>query len=277
MRRVYLLAALAFGAVLLGLLTLDGSLLIFSVPLIVFIASSLLFSPTRPQLEIARKLDIERVSPGGTVTAQITVTNHGGAIEAMQLTNLFPDGLQLTGGMANIAAWLRRGESKTFTQVFSGQRGQYIFDEIAVHAGDHFDLFSHRLSQAAGGRLVVVPRAERLKAIKIRPRRTRVYAGLIPTRSSGPGIDYYGIRQYVAGDPLRWVDWKTSARHQDKFFTKLFEQERAADVGLILDARRSSSTHAGESSIFEHSIQAAAALSETLLAAGNRVGLLVYG
>ncbi|MCH7663348.1 MAG: DUF58 domain-containing protein, partial [Chloroflexi bacterium] len=46
---------------------------------------------------------------------------------------------------------------------------------------------------------------------------------------------------------------------------------------LILYARQSSEISGVEDSLLEHSIHAAAALVETFLAAGNRVGLLVYG
>ena len=50
-----------------------------------------------------------------------------------------------------------------------------------------------------------------------------------------------------------------------------------ADVGIILDGRQRSNIYAGGHSLFEHSVIAAAALADSFLAQGNRVGLLVYG
>jgi uncharacterized protein (DUF58 family) len=94
----------------------------------------------------------------------------------------------------------------------------------------------------------------------------------------GAGVEFFGIREYQQGDPLRWVNWRASARLNQKFFINEFEQERVADVGIILDTRqRSQIVLKNNESIFEYSVQAASALAETFLKDGNRVGLLLYG
>jgi uncharacterized protein (DUF58 family) len=71
-------------------------------------------------------------------------------------------------------------------------------------------------------------------------------------------------------------NWRASARHEDLLFANEFQQERVADIGIILDGRMRTNEFAGGHSLFEYSVQAAAALSDALLAQGNRVGLLVY-
>ena len=61
-------------------------------------------------------------------------------------------------------------------------------------------------------------------------------------------------------------------------YTNVFEQQRIADVGIILDAREQVDLRNPEfGSLFEYSVRAAAALTEPILHAGNRLGLLVYG
>jgi len=67
------------------------------------------------------------------------------------------------------------------------------------------------------------------------------------------------------------------ARHPRQIFTKEFEQEEIADIGLILDARQKTDLSVGEDSLFEHSVRATASLAEVFLSQGNRVSLLVYG
>jgi uncharacterized protein (DUF58 family) len=47
-------------------------------------------------------------------------------------------------------------------------------------------------------------------------------------------------------------------------------------VGIVLDGRQRANEFARGHSLFEYSVQASAALSDALLAQGNRVGLLVY-
>jgi uncharacterized protein (DUF58 family) len=92
----------------------------------------------------------------------------------------------------------------------------------------------------------------------------------------GTGTEFFGVREYHPGDPPRAINWRASAHHEDLLYTNEFQQERAADVGIILDGRLRTNEFARGHSLFEHSVQAAAALADALLAQGNRVGLLVY-
>jgi uncharacterized protein (DUF58 family) len=88
-----------------------------------------------------------------------------------------------------------------------------------------------------------------------------------------------GLREYQFGDPLRWINWRVSARHTEDLYTNEFEQDRIVDVGLILDARMQSDVKGAgdEEGLFEHSIRATVALADSFLSDGNRVGLLIYG
>ena len=62
----------------------------------------------------------------------------------------------------------------------------------------------------------------------------------------------------------------------DKFYANEFQQERVADVGIVLDGRLRTNEFARGHSLFEYSVQAAASIADALLTQGNRVGLLVY-
>jgi len=90
-------------------------------------------------------------------------------------------------------------------------------------------------------------------------------------------VNFFGVREYQLGDPLRWINWRVAARHTESLFTNEFEQERIADVGLILDARQQSDVLSPDGALFDHAIRATASLADVFLNAGNRVGLLIYG
>ncbi|MBW2092058.1 MAG: DUF58 domain-containing protein [Deltaproteobacteria bacterium] len=123
----------------------------------------------------------------------------------------------------------------------------------------------------------MLPFAIKPKRVVIRPRRTKVYSGFIPARVGGPGVEFFGVREYQPGDSPHTINWKATARHPRTFFTNEFEQERVADVGLILDARERSYAKLAETSLFDHAVLAASALAEVFLSDGNRVGMLIYG
>jgi uncharacterized protein (DUF58 family) len=124
--------------------------------------------------------------------------------------------------------------------------------------------------------LFVPPPVSRVRNIAIRPRRTRVHSGMIPARAGGTGTEFFGVREYQPGDPPRAINWRASARYSDSLYANEYQQERVADVGIILDGRPRTNEFARGRSLFEHSVQATASLADTLLNQGNRVGLLLY-
>jgi uncharacterized protein (DUF58 family) len=142
---------------------------------------------------------------------------------------------------------------------------------------DLLGLVERREQIPTRGQLFVLPVAPRVRRIAIRPRMTRVYAGSIPARMGGSGIEFFGVREYQPGDPRHWINWRASARYSNSIFSNEFEQERVADVGIILDGRRKINELGSGRSIFEHSVLAATSLADGFIAGGNRVGLLVYG
>ena len=128
----------------------------------------------------------------------------------------------------------------------------------------------------AEAKIQIHPELNKFRPFPLRSQRTLHSAGSIPARQGGSGTDFWGVREYQPGDPLRRLDWRLTARHPHKFFTKEFEQEEIADIGLILDARQKTNLQIGEDSLFEHAARATASLAEMFLRQGNRVSLLVY-
>jgi uncharacterized protein (DUF58 family) len=142
---------------------------------------------------------------------------------------------------------------------------------------DESGVFQRAMTVSAPVALLIRPNLRKLRPIVLRPPRTRGFAGPIPARQSGSGVDFFGLRQYQMGDRLRWINWRVSARHERRLYSNEYEQERIADIGIILDARAQTDVRTAAGSLYDHSIQAAAALADMCLDQGNRVGLLIYG
>lgn len=79
----------------------------------------------------------------------------------------------------------------------------------------------------------------------------------------GHGIDFAGVREYLAGDDVRSIDWNVTAR-MNKTFVKLYEEEREQTIFMILD--RSNSMETGSNSVSRLNVATEAA-SLLLLAA----------
>lgn len=277
MSALRLLSVLIFGLVFAGLALLRGELLALAIPLLVYLGAGLLAGPPEPQFRLTRRLSADRVLPEEPVTVKLAIENEGPALAELEIIDRVPSGLRVTEGETKALGPLPPGGRLTLEYRVRGGRGSYRFSAVEVAARESFDLWSAKRVWEVPALLFVLPEIAKLRRVEIRPRRTRLYAGPTPTRRGGPGTEFYGVREYQPGDPLRWLSHRTTARNPDKLYIKEFEPERTADVGLILDARRKANVVGEKNSLFEHSVQAAATLAEALLAGGHRVGLLVYG
>jgi len=276
MPRSLLLGLLAYGLLLLGLATLRGDLIALSVPLVLYLFFGLLRSPQTLDLEAHRQLSAERIAPHQTVTVTLSVTNRGETLDEILVEDVLPEGLKVTDGSNRHLARLARGETRAWTYEVSAPRGAYGFESIRVEARDGLGLLKRSQIFTVPIQLFALPPVLRLRNVLVRPRRTRVYAGTIPARVGGAGVDFFGVRDYQPGDSPRRINWRVSARQTETIYSNEFEQERVADIGIVLDGRDRTNVFSGNS-IFEYSVQAAAALAAAFLSQGNRVGLLLYG
>ena len=122
--------------------------------------------------------------------------------------------------------------------------------------------------------VVVIPKVYDLKPIKMRPRHTRVFYGMLPARRAGIGEEFFSLREYYPGDEFRKINWKASSRY-GQLITNEFEALKVTDVIVILDARRENAL-GGEKNLLDYSMDAAASLSAAVLKGGNRLGFFAY-
>ena len=276
MSRSLLLSLLTYGLLLTGIVTVQGAFITLALPLVTYLIVGYLQAPEKIKLEVTRHLSVERTSPHQNVDVTVTVTNRGSALEEILLEDQLPPGLTVRSGFSQHLLRLPKGGAHTFVYTVAGPRGGYVFEELEAQINDLSAVSSSKVRVQAKGRLFILPPVTRVRHIAIRPRRTRVYAGTIPARAGGSGTEFFGVREYQPGDPPSAINWRASARYSDALYANEYQQERVADVGIVLDGRLRTNEFARGHSLFEYSVQAAASLADALLNQGNRVGLLLY-
>ncbi|HMA08097.1 MAG TPA: DUF58 domain-containing protein, partial [Ramlibacter sp.] len=276
MSRPVLLGALVLLLILAGLAGLRGSLLALSMPLMLYIVYGRWRAPDQINLEARRELGAERVAPQSPVKVSVTVTNRGSRLEELGIEDVISPDLAVIDGCNHHWISLGPNQSFAFEYTVSGPRGGFPFETVHAEGGDALGLVRLAQDVRVFGQLFVLPNLSRIRQVPIRPRRTRVYAGLIPARVGGTGVEFYGVRNYQPGDSPRQINWRVSARHAEDLYSNEYQQERVADVGIVLDGRERSNLFAAGHTLFEHSVLAAGALADAFLTQGNRVGLLIY-
>ena len=75
--------------------------------------------------------------------------------------------------------------------------------------------------------------------IKSKKLTRHLFTGEYHSAFKGRGMSFREVREYAAGDDIRFIDWNVSARFNHPF-SKLFEEERELTVMLLVDVSASS-------------------------------------
>src|SRR5690606_39609412 len=75
--------------------------------------------------------------------------------------------------------------------------------------------------------------------IKSKKLTTDLFIGEFHSAVKGKGMSFKEVREYAAGDDIRFIDWNVSARFGHPF-SKVFEEERELTVMLLVDISESS-------------------------------------
>jgi len=120
--------------------------------------------------------------------------------------------------------------------------------------------------------LIVHPRPERQPGVYAPPELLS-QLGVHASRVRGTGTEFADVRPYAAGDAQRDVNWRASARTGELMVSQRY-RDHAADVVVLLD-------HLGRNDAYDRRLVDAAvrggtAVARAYLAAGDRVGLVLY-
>jgi uncharacterized protein (DUF58 family) len=91
----------------------------------------------------------------------------------------------------------------------------------------------------------------------------------------GRGMDFDRVRNYVAGDDVRTIDWNVTARTGEPH-VKLFTEERELTILLIIDISASSDFGSVVDSKRELAAEAAGVLAASAIRNRDKVGLLLF-
>lgn len=230
----------------------------------------------RPRLQASRSLTASRAWEGEELEVRVEVTNRGRRVELLYLRDPVPPGAVVLEGGAERLTDLGPGETAQLAYRIRVRRGAYDFPGVGVQAYDLLGFVGWSEEVPCPATLTVLPRYERLQGVALAPRRTLPQPGTARSRRAGSGVEFFGCREYRPGDEIRRINWKASARAGQLVVTE-YEEERAADVAVVLDVREAAYRAENPLDLLDHAVRGAASLVQGFLAGGNRVGLLLYG
>jgi len=157
------------------------------------------------------------------------------------------------------------------------ERGAYSFGDLLVYATGPLGLAMRRFRAAPGREVKVYPAFLQMQRYAFLATSNRLEeVGVKRIRRVGRTMEFDQIREYVAGDDPRTVNWKATARRRDLMVNQ-YEEERSQPVYVLLDMGRTMRPAFRGMTLLDHAINASLILLNTALIKGDRAGLIAFG
>ncbi len=235
-------------------------------------------------LSVRRTCGRTTAEVGDTVAVTVVLENRGAwPVPWVLLEDVLPRSailsrpprLEVKGPRITAAMLWPRGRRHTSYRIACRMRGYYQIGPSVLETGDLFGLHRRWRIAAEPQFLLVYPRLIPIAGYNLASRRPigevrlthRLYED--PTR-------IVGCRQYEAGDPLRRVHWRATAR-TGVLHSKIYEPSCVAGTTLLLDFHAQSYPSRHEPLRSELAVTAAASLANAVYLQGQQVGLISNG
>jgi uncharacterized protein (DUF58 family) len=262
---------LAAIALLAALVLREPELAVVAAPFVLHLALGLA-TAVPPRIAATLTLDRDRALQGEEVQAELRLRSVT-TVERLEVRLLPPRGIQLAAADP-VLLRLPAGDEQVLRVGLRCRRwGRYRIGPIGIRASDRFGLLVATGQLDPDRPLTVFPPPEQLRSLA-RPARPQRLAGDQLARHAGDGVEFAELRPYVAGDQLRQVNWRVSAR-RGALHVNRQHPDRNADVVLFLDTF--TEVGDGQGGTLDLTVRAAAALAARYLASRDRVGLITFG
>lgn len=208
-----------------------AELAVVAVGALVLVALASLFMLGHTDVEVRVSVEPVRVTAGDPVAGEVSVTNRA-------RTPLLPLTIEVPVGEGGVRFGLPiMGTGKRYDEIFvvpTQRRGVIPVGPVSTVRGDALGLFRRDVRWSQVTEIFVHPKITPLEPLT---------SGLIhdlegrTSESASPSdLAFHALREYVPGDDLRHVHWRSTAKH-GTLLVRQFLDTRRAHLCVILDSR----------------------------------------
>ncbi|MEN9500858.1 MAG: hypothetical protein RI964_143 [Pseudomonadota bacterium] len=184
----------------------------------------------------------------------------------------YPTAMQVEGFPLSIT--LRPNEyAAPLYAVTATERGKWAFPCVQIRALSPFKLWWRDSKLPVLSEVKVYPNFAAVAQYALMATDNHLSnLGIMKKRRRGEGQDFHQLREYRAGDSLRQIDWKASAR-MHKAISREYQDERDQEIIFMLDCGHRMTAKDDTLSHFDHTLNAILLLTYVALHQGDAVGL----
>lgn len=278
-KKIRLLTFIILALSYIALITRNGDIILISVFFISYLLIGIVMSPNKEETFIKAKRFIKKIKKGNSFIVDVTVKikNAGKKNVCFYISDSLQKGMTLIDGSLCLRTAIRPHENTELKYTIESLRGGYEWENIEVEISDPFECIITKILVEAYSKVYIQPLFKKIRSFPVHSWKTLFSHGNIPIQRGGSGTEFWGVRDYQPGDPLKSLDWRLTARYPHKFFTREFVLEKTTEIALVIDGRPNMNLNIGKESLFDIEVTSAASLSEMFLRQDYRVGLSIIG
>jgi uncharacterized protein (DUF58 family) len=155
-------------------------------------------------------------------------------------------------------------------------RGEYVFGNLNCFATTIIGLVRKRYTFNKEQMVKVYPSFIQMKKYDFLAIDNRLsHIGLKKIRRIGHTMEFEQIKDYVPGDDVRTVNWKTTAK-RGQLMVNQYQDEKMQPIYSIIDSSRVMKMPFGGLKLLDYAINSALAFSNVALKKGDKIGLVNF-
>ena len=242
------------------------------------------------EITIDRTSSLDHAFQSDEIEIVFTIENNKPLpVPCLEINEYVPRGILIEGQKAVEQSYLGGAEIKVSTalrpyervrikrKLVALSRGKYRLGKTRIRSGDLFGLYPADASlDHTAWSIYVYPRIQPLLGFSLSAQRpigdsiARHRLWDDPSRPSG-------VHEYRPGDPIKNIDWKTTAR-RNEIFVRQFDPSVSEQIVIFAEAITTNVPWEGyRSDVLEGTMNAAASISSHAIELGYKVGLVTNG
>jgi uncharacterized protein (DUF58 family) len=224
-------------------------------------------------LHAERRLRFGWVAVGDRLSEAFRIENRSG-VPALWLEIV--DESNVPGYQVNVVRTIDAHSENHWRQAaVCRQRGQFHLGPWTIRSSDPFGIFMLTRHYPQQEEIIIHPPIHHHLPLPL-PTGQRSGQARQPRRAWEATVNAATVRDYAPGDPLNWIHWRSTARHNE-LLVRQFDQDTAGDLWLLLDLEAVVQLGTGLQGTEEQAVLLATSLAVRALAGQRPVGLAAYG
>ncbi|MBT8317055.1 MAG: DUF58 domain-containing protein [Lutibacter sp.] len=156
------------------------------------------------------------------------------------------------------------------------ERGEYVFGNLNVYVSSFLRIVSRRYKFEENKSVAVYPSYIQMKKYEFLALSNRLTEfGLKKIRRIGHTLEFEQIKNYIAGDDVRTINWKATAK-RSQLMVNQYQDEKSQPIYSIIDVGRVMKMPFEELKLIDYAINSTLAFSNIALRKNDKAGLLTF-